>query len=584
MITKNTPIVVPPRVLDRFASESPYAADRPPQPIDLWLDLNEASDPDDAALAAIRSVDADTVRRYPDATSLERKVAARLNIEASRALATAGGDDAIDRVCRVMLDEARTLVTHSPGFSMIEASARRAGAIVRRVPWDRDPFPIEDFLDAIDDRTGVAALVSPNNPTGLAVRRDRVERIAARCAEVGAALLLDLAYAEFADEDPTGFALTLPNTAIVRTLSKAYGLAGLRVGFLLGDRSIVDACRAVGAPFAVSRPSVVAAAASLDEPAASLVSRTDRIRFERRALASHLRSLGADARDSQANFVLARFDSPARARWVRDALRGLGIALRAWPEPGDLAGALRITCPGDDRSFDRLLFAIRTALAPQAILLDLDGVLADVSRSYRAAILATCKSFGARVAPSEVGAMKARGNANNDWQVTRDLLALRGIAIDLGVVIERFESIYQGTALAPGLRETESLIGTLDTVRNLAARLPLAIVTGRPRADAERFLDRFGLTPFVSACVCMEDGPSKPDPAVVRLALNRLGVDRAWMVGDTVDDARAARAAGVVPVGVVAPQDDPGRTRDTLLRAGASRVLGSLADLAEMLQ
>lgn len=81
----------------------------------------------------------------------------------------------------------------------------------------------------------------------------------------------------------------------------------------------------------------------------------------------------------------------------------------------------------------------------------------------------------------------------------------------------------------------------------------------------------------------MEDGPSKPDPTVVRLALERLGVRRAWMVGDTVDDVRAARATGVVPIGVIAPQDDPTSTTDSLLRAGASRVLGSLDELLEIL-
>jgi histidinol-phosphate aminotransferase len=509
-------------------------------------------------------------------------LAEQFGIDSERVLATAGGDDGIDRVCRAMLDDSRTLITHTPGFSMIAASARRTGAELVNIPWDQGSFPLELALEQITARTGVVALVTPNNPTGLVIDRDAIERVARRCAEVGAALLLDLAYIEFADDDVTPFALGLTNTVIVRTLSKAYGLAGLRVGFLLGDERIVDACRAVGAPFALSAPSIAAASSLLTANTGIAPSR-ERIAGERSRLASRLRSRSVEALDSQANFVLARFKNAQRARWTRDALRGLGVAVRGWSRSDNLESALRITCPGRDDAFARLTDAIDAALAPEAVLLDLDGVLADVSRSYRAAILATCESFGVHVAPSDIAAIKARGNANNDWFVTRDLLAQRGVALELREVTERFEAIYQGEPSRPGLRETESLLGSIDAFNQLASRLPLAIVTGRPRADAERFLDRFGLSPLISARVCMEDGPSKPDPTVVRLALERLGVRRAWMVGDTVDDVRAARAAGVVPIGVIAPQDDPTSTTESLLRAGAACVLGSLDELLEIL-
>jgi len=120
-------------------------------------------------------------------------------------------------------------------------------------------------------------------------------------------------------------------------------------------------------------------------------------------------------------------------------------------------------------------------------------------------------------------------------------------------------------------------------LRALAERLPLAVVTGRPRADAEAFLDRAGIAGAVSALVTMEDAPSKPDPAPVRLAMERLGVSRAWMVGDTPDDVRAARAAGVLPLGVIPSGEDAAAWRRVLLAAGAGRVLDGLDELLEVL-
>jgi phosphoglycolate phosphatase len=111
----------------------------------------------------------------------------------------------------------------------------------------------------------------------------------------------------------------------------------------------------------------------------------------------------------------------------------------------------------------------------------------------------------------------------------------------------------------------------------------LAIVTGRPRADALRFLEQFDLLDVFGALVCREDAPLKPDPAPVRAALERLGVRRAWMLGDTRDDLEAARGAGVLPIGVVAAGMDPTHTRLDLERAGAACVLERVNDLEELL-
>ncbi len=259
------------------------------------------------------------------------------------------------------------------------------------------------------------------------------------------------------------------------------------------------------------------------------------------------------------------------------------IAVRAWPDRPNLAGWLRITVPGDASVFARLTAAIETVLAPQALLLDMDGVLADVSRSYRAAIVATAASYGVELTAAEIARAKAAGDATNDWRLTRTLLRERGLDPPLAEVTARFEAIYQGTAEQPGLRREERLTVRRQCLARLAARRPLAIVTGRPRADAERFLAEAGISGLFGAVVAMEDAPSKPDPAPVRLALERLGVRRAWLAGDTPDDIVAARAAAVLPLGVIAPGEDPTAATDTLRDAGAWRVLTTLTELEELL-
>src|SRR5690606_14882957 len=235
--------------------------------------------------------------------------------------------------------------------------------------WLGGPFPVDALCAAIDADTGVVVVVSPNNPTGAVATFDDVRRIAE--AAPHAVVVLDHAYVEFAAEDLTARALALPNVVVLRTLSKAHALAGLRIGFALGSPAVIATLRAAGSPFSVAAPSLLLGAAALRRDVTPFVSR---VRATRAALIRALQDLGLDVLPSEGNFVLAR--GPA-ARWLHDALRGLGSAVRAFPGRPLLEDAVRITCPDGDRDRERLLAGCRAALAPEALLFDLDGVLAD---------------------------------------------------------------------------------------------------------------------------------------------------------------------------------------------------------------
>lgn len=560
----------------------PYRPGKPPGPIDLWLDANEGPRDAGRLKSVLESIDAEALRRYPDTPAVERCLAESREIDPDRLLLTAGGDDAINRLCLALLEPGRTLLQHTPTFSMIEHSARLAGASIRSVPWKRGALPLDAFLAEIREDVALVSVVSPNNPTGGAIPLAQIETIVDRAARVGAIAMIDLAYAEFADTDPTERLLEFDNVVVIRTLSKAWSMAGLRLGYMLGPARVVEWCRATGGPFAVSGVSLAVLGELLRQGIQPDGARIERICAERRRLFDVLGEIGAEPFESQANFVLGDFETPERASWVRDALAGLAIAVRAFSSP-DLATSIRITCPGDKASFARLEHALRVAAAPDAILFDLDGVLADVSSSYREAIRRTVESFAGNVTPAQIGAAKLEGDANNDWVLTQRLLDRQGIDVSLADVTARFEGFYQGEEGRPGLWQTESLLTTRTVLERLRRHLPVAIVTGRPRSDAERFLDHVGIDDLVAATICMEDGPPKPAPDVVRLAMERLGARRAWMVGDTVDDVRAARAAGAVPIAVVPPGAGPGPAGEALLRAGAARVISRIKDITELL-
>lgn len=554
-----------------LAEVTAYAVPRAGAPIDLHLDGNEGAWPDPSLLGAVTSVE--RLRRYPSARDLEGALAARLGVGADRVLVTAGGDEAIDRACRAFVREGRDeVVLPEPTFEMIARYTRLSNGRVVGVAWG-ESWPRAEVLAALSDRTALVFVVTPNNPTGRVATLRDVREVA--LAAPGALVVLDHAYVEFADDDLTAAVLDLPNVLVVRTLAKAWGLAGLRVGYAVGHPRVVAWLRAAGGPYSVAGPSLVIAEAALRGDLGGFVAA---VRDERAELFDLLTRLGARPVPSHANFVFARVRDPL---WVRDGMAGLGVGVRAFPGKPGLGDAVRVTCPGRADHFARVTHGLRAVLAPGALIFDMDGVLADVSRSYRAAIVGACAAFGVEVTLDDVAAVKAEGDANNDWVVSRRLLARRGVDVELERVTAVFEALYQGDAArgVEGLWATERLIPPPDLLPRLAARLPVAVVTGRPRHDAERFLAQHGLE--VSAMVCMEDGPLKPDPWPVRRCLELLGVTTAWMVGDTVDDVRAARAAGVVPLGVCAPGDRGDGS--ALIAAGAARVLGRLEDLEALL-
>ncbi|GAX10599.1 hypothetical protein FisN_14Lh096 [Fistulifera solaris] len=199
------------------------------------------------------------------------------------------------------------------------------------------------------------------------------------------------------------------------------------------------------------------------------------------------------------------------------------------------------------------------------LLLDMDGVLAEVSQSYRAAIVKTCHTYGATAVNDEiVTEMKRRGNANDDWQLSHRLIQEYSALpnkeeITLEQVTETFEQYYQGHGDTPGLCTLETLIPQKETLLELHKRSKpgIGIVTGRPRSDCMKFLHEHGLDTLIAATYCMEDGPSKPDPTPVLRVCALLGVEPSRsvvLVGDTPDDITAAVAAGCSGVGVTTPE------------------------------
>lgn len=346
------------RPASRLEGLAPYSPPAQRPGFTLRLDANEGPAVRASVVTALATIDAETLRRYPNATALEARLADRWGVDPARVVVTNGGDDAIDRLCRSVLEPGRRALLHAPTFVMIERGAKLAGGVVDRVRWVDGAFPIDRFVASITEATALVAIISPNNPTGGVVSLGYLRRVADAASQVGALVMADLAYIEFADTDPTSDLIDLPNVVLVRTFSKAMGLAGLRVGYAIAPREVARWMRTVGGPYPVSAPSLALAGAAIeDEPGRDAV--IGRIRLERDRFAELLTSLGAAPLPSQGNFIAVRVDDSEQ---LRERLADRGVAVRTFGANTAAAGLVRITLPGDANEFQQLCDALGASI------------------------------------------------------------------------------------------------------------------------------------------------------------------------------------------------------------------------------
>jgi len=215
----------------------------------LRLDFNEnTAGCSPRVLERLRQLDGETLARYPERELGEQVVGRHLGISANELLLTNGTDEAIHLVCETYLEPGDEALIVVPTFAMFEIYAAATGARVVSVPAGPDfCFPIEDILSRITSRTRFIAVANPNNPTGTLTPLEYLARVAEAAPD--AALLVDEAYFEFCGETMLPRWRKFPNLFVSRTFSKAYGLAGLRIGVLMGNAEQMRILRSASSPY-----------------------------------------------------------------------------------------------------------------------------------------------------------------------------------------------------------------------------------------------------------------------------------------------------------------------------------------------
>jgi histidinol-phosphate aminotransferase len=276
------------------------------------------------------------VNRYPDngAETLIGALAERFAVPADHVAVGCGSVGVLKQLMEAVSDPGSEVLYAWRSFEAYPPLADLAHATSVRVPLREETHDLAAMAEAITERTRLILVCNPNNPTGTVVRERELvkflDQVPADCLVV-----LDEAYREYIRDPgvPDGIELyrDRPNVAVLRTFSKAYGLAGLRVGFLIGHEAVAEAVRKTMLPFTVNSVAQAAAVASLNAED-ELLERVEAVVKERDRVTATLRAGGWAVPDTEANFVWLRLgDSTAR---FGEACEAAGVAVRPFPGEG----------------------------------------------------------------------------------------------------------------------------------------------------------------------------------------------------------------------------------------------------------
>jgi histidinol-phosphate aminotransferase len=280
-------------------------------------------------------------------------------VSREQVLLTNGVDEAIHLVCETYLDPGDQVIVVVPTFSMYEIYAQSTGAEVIAIQANPDRgfrFPTQEVLAAITPNTRLIAIANPNNPTGATVSRTDLLLIADSAPQ--AAVVVDEAYFDFWGETVLDAISKLPNLFVARTFSKAHGLAGLRVGILVGDAAQIRAVRKVSSPYNVNAIALACIPEALADRA-FITDYVDQVKQGRARLMIQLTCHGIPYWMSQANFVLVNIGALHR-EFVED-MRHRGILVRDRNADPGCAGCVRITV-GTRAQMDQLLSSLPETL------------------------------------------------------------------------------------------------------------------------------------------------------------------------------------------------------------------------------
>ena len=515
---------------------------------------------------------------YPFYGELSQKIADFYGFEADNIKVTNGADEAIQGIIQTYTDKDDTLLTLDISFDMPIIYATICGAKIKKVPFEKKwDFPINTFLNSIDESVKIIYIASPNNPTGSVINENDLIKIIEKAKDK--AIIIDETYANYSNKTFKNLVNKYDNLFLVRSFSKDFALAGLRLGCIISNKQNIDELKKVISPFSVNKIAMKAGISALDD-ADYFKKIKQEILKSKAYLTTFFEKIGATVYPSEANFLL--IDLKDKAQYIYNRLRKENISVKLFKKGSLLENHIRLTIP-TIKGVEK----IENILQPKPFLVfDMDGVIIDASMSYRLAIAKTYEYFAKKeISSKEIQDAKNLGGLNNDWDLTQYLLKKEGINVEYEKIVEKFQELYW--ADGNGYINNETLLFDENMIKELSKSYNLAIFTGRLQKEAMFALKKFNIDKYFCPIITTDDipqGKGKPDSFGLNLIKSNTISNKYYYFGDTIDDIKSALGANYVATGVLPPSDKSDLLKNHFKDNGADFVIESINNIKTVLE
>ena len=544
----------------------------------LKLDSNENDfGPSPRVIEALRNIEQSDVQYYPHYGKLLQKLADFHGVDIGNVILTCGADEAISAVFGAFLEYGATVLTVTPSFLMPKIYAKINGLNYKEISYGKKwEFPTEEFIQNIDEKVDLVHLTTPNSPTGEVISSEVIRTIVEKATENNQkAVLIDETYGNYSGISSLGLIENHDNVFVVRSFSKDFALAGLRLGYLISDSKNIKHLRKYLAPYNVSTLTVKAGMVAIED-----IEHFENVRLQveksKKVLTEGLEKLGAIIYPSSTNFICADFG--LKADFIYNKLLSNKIRVKYFNQAPMLENTMRIAVP----TMENTLKVLDAVKIKPTIVFDMDGVLIDASNSHRVAVQKTFFDFsGKELSKEEISATKKLGGFNNDWDLTEFLLKKQGLNVAKDDIVNLFQSYYAT------LTDSEKMLVDKSFLEKLSENFNLAIFTGRMKSEADYTLEKNGVLKYFHPIITLDDvglDRQKPDSLGIELVKERIITDKIYYLGDTVDDMACATSSNVFGIGVLPPQDRSVELRELLKSKNARVVLEQTIDLEKFLE
>ncbi len=546
---------------------------------DLKIDSNENNyGPSPKVIEALKNCNYKQISFYPFYGKLSHKIADFYGANINNIKVTNGADEAIQGIIQTYLEQDEALLTLDVSFEMPVIYTKIQGGKIIKVPFkEKWIFPIDDFVSSIDDSVKIIYIASPNNPTGSVIEYNDLIRILEKAKNQ--VVIIDETYANYSDNTFKNLVNDYDNVFLVRSFSKDFALAGLRLGCIISNEANIKNLKKVISPYSVNSFAILAGLSALDDYPYFLNIKNE-VNASKAELALFFESLGAIVYASNANFLLANFKE--KAEFIYNKLKNNKITVKLFKEGSGLKNHLRVTIPTK-----KGVESIKNILKKKtALVFDMDGVLIDARNSYRKAVEKTYEKYtGKTISHDEIQNAKNMGGLNNDWDLTQYFLKKAGYDIPYENIVETFNDFYWNNA--KGFINNEELLFDKELFEELSQEYNLSIFTGRLKHEALFAVEKFKLDSIFYPIITTDDipeGMGKPNPYGLNLTRQNIIAEKFYYFGDTPDDMKAAKDAGYIGIGVLPPQDKSSELESILKSNGAKLVIKSVNDIKNILE